>query len=339
MNRYPLFSFVIFLFPFSSSYSQNGPEPRASAHLFYFKPKQSLILLDGYDAGIKPGSGKAELWEWKNDQWKKIDSSDQPLRSLSGAVYLNDKDQVFIYGGIGTSGYDDSLKESYSFDGKQWKRIADQSIGTHDHHEMAYDVSNQMIVVYGGQTGTREFDTRTWIYKDNKWKILNIPAPGPRVHHAMAYDVTRKKIVLYGGYSDKADTDETWEFDGIEWKKVLTQINPGARGHHAMLYDPVSKKVLLYGGKTEMSIKGDVWVWDGITWKMISDNGPQRILPALGFNPDNNKLYVFGGNGGENFATIYSDLWEWDGKIWRTLSKGKTYKYDMDKNMYIRIQD
>jgi hypothetical protein len=329
---------LFLLFILNTAWSQN-PAPRASGHLIYFKPTKSLLLLDGYEQGMGPASGKSELWEWKDQKWKKIDSTDQPLRSLSAATYMNDAGQLFVYGGIGNGGYNDSLKDAFVYNGKQWKTIEDRSIGTHDHHEMAYDEANKMIVVYGGQTGNREFDLRTWLFKDNHWQALNISSPGPRVHHAMAYDAERKKIVLYGGYGDKTDYDDTWEFDGNSWSKISTTTNPGARGHHSMVYDPVSKRVLLFGGMIGKNAKGDVWAWDGKTWQQLSDNGPQRILPALGFDPDKNKLYVYGGNGGKDLLFLYSDLWEWDEKKWTKIYSGEVYKFDMEKNKFMKSQE
>jgi N-acetylneuraminic acid mutarotase len=329
---------LVFSFVFLNvSYSQL-PTPRSSGHLFYFKPTKSLLLIDGYNSGTQPVSGKSELWQWKDQSWKKIDSNDQPMRSLSAAAYIDDNNEIFIYGGTGDNGYADSLRDTYIYNGNRWKTIEDRSIGTHDHHEMVYDKVNKMIVVYGGQTGSRQFDTKTWIFKDNKWKALDIPSPGPRVHHAMAYDSERKKTVLFGGFGDKKDYDDTWEFDGKNWTQIPTTISPGARGHLSMVYDPISKRVLLYGGDAGMTAKGDVWAWDGKKWEQLSDNGPQRILPAIEFDPDKNKLYVFGGSGGEGFQYIYSDLWEWDGKKWTKLSDGEVYKFDMQKNKFIKIE-
>lgn len=336
MARYRLFSFFI-LFPFYFLSGQDIPTPRASGHLFYFKPTRSLILLDGYEKGTMPSSGQAETWAWKNDRWNKIDSTNQPPRSLSGAAYLPDKDLIFVYGGIGKRGYDDSLRDAYTYDGKRWNIVVSNFIGTHDHHEIAYDENNKTIIVYGGQNAKREFDLQTWVFKNNLWQALNISGPGPRAHHAMAYDGERKKVVLYGGSREKS-VNETWEFDGTHWNKIVTSVNPGGRAHHSMVYDPYRKKVLLYGGQNDTGIKGDIWAWDGRTWELLSDNGPARILPAFAFNTDNNKLYVFGGNGGDQGSFIYSDLWEWDGKKWRQLEKGKIYKWDMQKDMFVSTQ-
>jgi hypothetical protein len=51
-----------------------------------------------------------------------------------------------------------------------------------------------------------------------------------------------------------------------------------------------------------------------------------------------NKLYVFGGNGGEQMMSIYSDLWEWDGTKWTEVEKGKVYKWDMAKDRFAESQ-
>jgi hypothetical protein len=266
-----------------------------------------------------------------------MDSTKQPARSLSGAAYMSDKDLIFVYGGIGSAGYDDSLREAYTFDGKQWNSIATNLIGTRDHHQIVYDEGNQAIIVYGGQNAKREFDIQTWIFKNNVWEALNIAGPGPRAHHAMAYDVERKRAVLYGGGRDDSATD-TWEFDGGHWTRIVASINPGARAHHSMVYDPLRKKVLLYGGEVGMVAKGDVWEWDGKAWELLSNNGPARILPAAAFNVGDNKLYVFGGNGGNQGTLIYSDLWTWDGKKWTQVEKGKIYEWNMQKDTFVNTQ-
>ncbi len=335
-NRHS-FLLLLFFFSFQLSFAQEIPTPRASGHLFYFKPTQSLILLDGYEKGAMPSSGRAETWAWKNNSWTKIDTTTQPLRSLSGASYLPDREMIFVFGGVGSRGYDDSLRDAWTYDTKRWTRTDGKGIGTRDHHEMAYDEANKTIIVYGGQNGKREFDSRTWLFRNNSWTVLNIPGPGPRAHHAMAYDAVRKKTVLYGG-SRANPAGETWEFDGIQWSKIEPSLHPGNLAHHSMVYDPVGKRVLLYGGQINMAIKGDIWAWDGKNWERISDNGPARILPAIAFNTDNNKLYVFGGNGGDQATSVFSDLWEWNGKKWTQVEQGKIYKWDMSKDRYVIIQ-
>jgi hypothetical protein len=327
------------IFPFFPLWciAQDIPTPRSSAHLIYYKPARSLVLIDGYEKGTFPLSGKAETWAWKNNAWSRLDATDQPLRSLSGAVYTGDN-KIFLYGGVGSRGYDDTLKDAYNYDGQKWNKLNSPSIGTRDHHEMAYDEHNKTIVLYGGQNAKREFDTKTWIYKNDQWSVLDIPGPGPRVHHTMSYDTERKKIVLFGGSTDKSTSDETWEFDGISWSKIAVAANPGARSHHSMVYDPSRKKVLLYGGNMDMKAKGDIWSWDGTKWEMLSDNGPGRFLAAAAFNSSNNKLYVFGGNGGEQGMLIYSDLWEWDGGKWSQVHTGKMYKWDMSQDKFVIAQ-
>jgi hypothetical protein len=59
---------------------------------------------------------------------------------------------------------------------------------------------------------------------------------------------------------------------------------------------------------------------------------------SVAFNEDNNKLYFFGGNGGDHATLIYSDLLEWDGKKWTPVERGKIYKWDIQKDMFINTQ-
>lgn len=327
---------ILLTLPFVNLYAQ--PTPRATAHLFYMRSVGSLVLIDGYENGTTPASGKAETWEWKSNNWSKLDETNQQMRSLSAAVYITNRDQLFIYGGVGSRGYDDSLKQAYVYDGKIWSAVPNNQLGTRDHHEMAWDENNNAVVLYGGQTASREFDTRTWLFKDGKWTALTISGPGARVHHAMAYDAERKKIVLFGGSGNDQSFDETWEFDGKLWSKIETPINPGKRTHHAMVYDAVRKKVLLYGGVVGMDLQNDVWAWDGKSWEKLSSNGPARILPAIAFNPSDEKIYVFGGNGGQQMMSIYSDLWTWDGKDWSQVYRGKEYRFDMGQSKFVEVK-
>jgi len=53
MAGYHLTGIFLFL-SFYFSAAQEIPTPRASAHLFYFNPLQSLLLLDGYSKGNNP---------------------------------------------------------------------------------------------------------------------------------------------------------------------------------------------------------------------------------------------------------------------------------------------
>ena len=46
-----------------------------------------------------------------------------------------------------------------------------------------------------------------------------------------------------------------------------------------------------------------------------------------------------GGNGEENFLFIYSDLWEWNGADWKQIDKGQTYKFDMNKNKFVNVEE
>ena len=94
----PCLFFLLFV---HISFAQDNRLPRSSGHLFYFKPTQALILIDGYEKGTRPP--RAETWAWKNG-WTRLEVSDQPLRSLSAAAYIQDKDQIFVFGGIGIRG-------------------------------------------------------------------------------------------------------------------------------------------------------------------------------------------------------------------------------------------
>jgi hypothetical protein len=326
-NNTTILGFAFSLFSIAAFSQSSTPPGRSSAHLFYFSPLESPVLIDGY-AQMDGVPKQSEMWQWKNNAWQKINSAVADPRSLTAAAYNTDENELVVFGGIGITGYDDKKGDVHKFDGSKWVVVKSNDIGTRDHHEMVYANHLKAIVMFGGQNSRGELDTITWLLKDDQWKALNIAGPGKRAHHAMAYDPERKKVILYGGYDGSGrdgNHSDTWEFDGQKWTRVIEKSAPGVKTHHTMLYDPVRKSVLLCGG-------GDLWGWNGSTWTSLSNDGPDRMLSAVCFDPKRKKLVLFGGVEGR---VLTSDTWEWDDKGWQQKLKGKGWKWNDVAKKYL----
>lgn len=171
MKKFSLVIFTVSFFVHTSA--QQAPLGRASAHLFYFPPLKYPILIDGYEK-MDNRPEFSEVWQWKNNRWKKINIGGYDSRTLSAAAINTDKNELYVFGGIGREGYNSKKSDMYKFYGSAWKQIETNDIGTRDHHEMVYASHLKSLIMYGGVNAERMYDSLTWLFQDNQWKSLKI---------------------------------------------------------------------------------------------------------------------------------------------------------------------
>jgi hypothetical protein len=68
-----------------------------------------------------------------------LPGSGPAARSLCGAVFDSRRRKIITFGGVANRGYEDLKGDTWEWDGKSWQQMADTSVGTRDHHVMAYD--------------------------------------------------------------------------------------------------------------------------------------------------------------------------------------------------------
>jgi hypothetical protein len=322
------------------------PDARVTANLIYSPQTQSLLLIDGYTK--HPADGTNNVYSWDGKKWKAIPASGPDSKSLSVAALNTKTSKIVVFGGIGSKGYQSLHGDTWEFDGKNWGQVITNDIGTRDHDKMVYAGNLDAFVMYGGQNQNRNNDSSTWILRDGKWEELKIAGPGSRIHFGMVYDPIRKKVVLYGGYNNSRELQkDTWEFDGKTWQQITTE-GPGPRGRLSMVYDESTNMSILYGGevwkrKVDTAIsadgelwdtRGDTWGWNGNVWRRLSADGPERMLPALGYDPMRKKLVLFGG--GDAFQNNHADTWEFENNKWVKISDNGVWKWNGKEQEKIR---
>ena len=328
---------LLFSLHFLFAIDPNEPDARVTGNLIYSPKMKSLLLVDGYT--VHPADKKSSVFSWNGKKWQKIEASGPDTKSLSTGSLNTRTNNITVFGGIGSNGYESLRGDTWEFNGQQWKQIQTNDIGTRDHCRMVYAENIDAYVLYGGENEKRKNDSSTWILKNNNWTEMKIPGPGSRVHFGMCYDPFRKKVVLYGGYGTEGLRQDTWEFDGRAWKEI-TSDGPGLRGRFSMVYDVDRKMVILFGGDvwkkkvdTTISadgeiwdIRSDTWGWDGNSWKKLSDKGPERMLAALGYDASRHKLVLFGG--GDAFQVDYADTWEFENDKWVKVTDNGAWKWN-----------
>jgi hypothetical protein len=297
---------------------QVAAKPGPATHMLYDTHRRQVVLL----TASKQAEREA-VWGWDGRQWAPIPGAGPEARELGGAAYDAARNRIVLYGGIGLKSGQDRKGDTWEWDETNWRQMTDTSVGTRDHHAMAYDAARSKTVLFGGQPLDRSWVTDTWEWDGMKWARITTPGPGGRVHFPMIHDSKRRQVVLFAGLGeDYKAYNDTWAWDGKTWQK-LSEEGPPRRTHHAMAFDSRAGVIVLYGGRTEGGDSlDDTWIWDGPQWREIKTAGPgKRNSHVMAYDAARDKTVLYGGSSYDGrVATKYDDTWEWDGKQWQQVS-------------------
>jgi len=200
---------------------------------------------------------------------------------------------------------------------------------------VAHDLTDKQFLLFGGTYGNARYSD-TWLLSASGWKLESPAAhPEARVSASLVYDSIRGEYVLFGGRVKKSSTasctsgtvpvglptelfcKDTWIFKNGNWTRLSPATMPPQRELHAMAFDAASGQVVMFGGvgATGSAPLGDTWVWNGTTWKQVvtAHKPPARFLHTMAYDPINQRVVMFGGNGG---VKILNDTWLWNGNDW-----------------------
>jgi hypothetical protein len=162
--------------------------------------------------------------------------------------------------------------------------------GPRAQHGLAYDETEDTLVVFGGSTGAQADpfapapgsllgDTFTLVDAGGLTWTAPAPAaaPSPRASFAMAWDPITERTLLFGGAVDDNGqlglSDETWlyEIATNTWTLVSPADAPGPRQGAALALDRARGRLVLTGGLDDAGLPLDeVWEWDGADWREAS---------------------------------------------------------------------
>lgn len=295
---------------------QANAKPSAANHMIYDAQQRQMLLL-----ACPRQVEREEVWGWDGKQWQFIPSVGPAVRELSAAAYDTRRKRVVLHGGMGVTNREDRRGDTWEWDGKSWRQMTDTSVGTRDHHAMAYDEARGKMVMFGGVKADDHLATGTWEWDGVKWTQVATEGPGGRAHFAMVYDGKRKQVVLFGGLDEGyKKPNDTWTWDGKTWRK-LNEEGPPRRTHHRMAFDDKAGAIVLFGGLAGGDPKAalaDTWIWDGQQWKEIKTAGPpKRSGHVMAYDAARGKVMLYGGGSWDGkISTNYDDTWEWNGQQW-----------------------
>lgn len=122
-------------------------------------------------------------------------------------------------------------------------------------HAIAYDLSRQRLVLFGGYDSDLNDLGDTWEWDGNSWTQVLVSGPSPRRRATMAYDPFRGACVLVGGIAGLSYLADAWECDGT-WRPLPG--GPSARADTAMIYRTADSTLYLFGGESP-DLRADTW--------------------------------------------------------------------------------
>jgi hypothetical protein len=204
---------------------------------------------------------------------------------------------------------------------------------------VAYDGSDDMLVLFGGVAPDGHGLTDTWTFDGQRWTQRGVttspPAGGA---NQMTFDGAIGKVLLFAG------AGQTWTWDGERWNQEHPVHQPPRAG--TLTYDPSLGVVVLLTAGAEMGTH--TWGWNGGDWYPISESVPDPgRLAGLAYDVRGARLLGLGdgtwayiGNRwsrvgdlpqgpGLDVTSIATStalnepvvfaggLWAWDGKSWQ----------------------
>jgi MYXO-CTERM domain-containing protein len=306
----------------------NGPIQRQSPSLAFDSKAGKLMVFGGRSS--VDSQFKQDIWEWSG-----IDSTLTPRttggikpdpRNQAAMTYDSLRDRLLLFGGTGTTTYDDLW--SWSSMTREWTQISVSGTRPSARYGiwMFYDATRDKVYVFGAYSGGNQI----WEYDPalNSWRDRTVTAPPAgvtRSYFDVAFDSNRGKIVMLGGTSGGAYNTDIWEWDtttGV-WAQLMPAAGspiPDARHYHTMVYDSVRRVIVLFGGYhdvTGFNAPGnDSWEWDAnlLRWSETTPTGVKpapRYSHAMAFNSVRGSTYVFGGTVPEDTAYGPSEFWEY----------------------------
>lgn len=316
--------------PFVTEISPLGnlPVSRGSHVAAYDPLRKRMIVLCGHD-GVNPLDDVWSLSMNGDPRWMRISPTGpgpSPRWSTS-VVYDPLRDRLLLFGGVLSNSRFDDVWALNLAGVPAWEQLA--PAGTlptaRGGHTAIYDPVRDQMVIFGGDKGPGGIPnlSDTWALSLGdplQWTQLSLTGslPGRRAAHTAIYDPVRDRMVVHGGWSGGSPLSDTWSLtlSGIPaWTAMSPSgsIPPRRLGHTAV-YDPMRDRMVIHAGDSFGQLS-DTWALSfagGETWTQLDPSGspaPRRYVASAVYDPDGDRMIVFGGYDGDSNTNETWVLW------------------------------
>lgn len=263
--------------------SADGPEPRTFAPLTYDPTNDRLLLFGGSKVLFGKESSVKNLlndtWEYKNNAWRKIETSNAPIpRAEAAMAFDENRGVLLLFGGYTIEdGSYIKLGDTWEFRNEDWNLVSEEGPTPRHGVSMSYFPEEESIILFGGSTADKQYGPtagETWKWNGEAWDKMQITQPSGVFNAVVAYDRESMNLVRFGGWTGGGRTNETWTFQDSSWNKLELATSPSERNHSSMVYDQKNKRMLLFGGHDGANVFGDTWEFTNGTWRVLIEVSP-----------------------------------------------------------------
>lgn len=179
---------------------------------------------------------------------------------------------------------------------RQWTNSTPATLPNLIGPSIAYDETNNSLVLFGGVTSSGVYKSDTYVSTDEglTWtQVSPAHSPSARSGAWAVWDAAIGRIVIFGGSSVSGSTptayNDTWTWTGSDWSQVSTTRAPSARFDHGIAYDASRSLVYVFGGRTSSANLRDLWSFDGTNWTQVTTTGttpPYLSRMGMVYSPD-----------------------------------------------------
>lgn len=278
--------------------------------------REQSLLRSPTNSGLNQTVGGA-LPEWDN-----ITSSISTLplkRYGEGLAFDPVTNETVLFGG-----YNDNvglLNDTWVFHSNNWTKLAEPVAPSPRYQDvaMAYDPSEEGIVLFGGDTVLGPELNDTWFFNGIAWKDLNLSVAPPEVGATIAWDPALSGMLCY----DAATPAQTWLFQQGKWLNLTLSVEPATVYQPAMTYDPTNGTMLFFGGITPTGNESnETWEFSG-NWKLSRETvAPSARQDAqMVYDAQLGSVVLFGGatTSGVYGDHYFNDSWSFSSGNWTRL--------------------
>ncbi len=168
-------------------------------------------------------AGTTQTWTGQGTTWTRRTPVTQPTGPpIGGGIAYDPRSAiVLVFGGVNGMGAS-NVNETWSWDGTNWTHLQPAVRPAGGSATLAYDASNQQMVLFEAALVPGRFDTTTtstWTWDGTNW--TSVPAGGGPVFGAhLAYDPARRELIMIGDPGYTVDVTQTWIYAGGQWRRA-----------------------------------------------------------------------------------------------------------------------
>jgi hypothetical protein len=232
----------------------NPPSARLGAAMAYDPIRNAFVLFGGTTPGGAMSPGDTYHFDVNTETWLGPQGTGGgPQRAFHAMAYDRNLQSVVMFGGI--LGNTLVMADLWAWDGSAWTIVGASGGATlaRSRHALAFDETNQALVLYGGIVGLTARDD-AWQFKGGAWSQVSSAWTGtPRHSLGMIFDGDLQTLLIHAGRTTAGAADDYVHASNgtgttMIYPPRLPVAQPAPRFGLAMVYDAARKCVVVIGG-------------------------------------------------------------------------------------------